>query len=331
MAHALKCKGASSNHILGHCLREKNEDGFYKYKTNSKIDPSRTHLNESWTPNGDPVSFFEQRKVEIGVKRKDQITMVDWIITLPQELKELSHDEKLSFFSSCMLFCKDRYGIENVIGAFIHFDETTPHLHFSFTPVRDNKFQCKNILTRQDLRTFHEELYEYLHEQLPNIEIKKEYILNGKTSAGNKTIDELKADSLQKEISELENENQTLDSQALDLRKEISQLMSQKKLIQIDCEELRSEVEILRSDKIKLTNECNSLKNKLSDLTEQIRGLLRDIKPLKEIQEKTNSLWAYLTSYERGQVKEQYEGIQSMREDFKGPRSTGKKKPGRSR
>jgi len=53
---------------------------------------------------------------------------------------------------------------QNVISAYVHMDETTPHMHFTFIPVTYDpkkgydKVSAKEVLTRLDLRTFHGDL-----------------------------------------------------------------------------------------------------------------------------------------------------------------------------
>ncbi|MCS8600201.1 mobilization protein [Leuconostoc citreum] len=78
----------------------------------------------------------------------------------------------------------DRYGQENAVAAVVHYDETTPHLHYAFVPVvfddkksRD-KVSAKEVLTRHDLQTFHEDLDQDLKKVLPFYE---HGILNNKT------------------------------------------------------------------------------------------------------------------------------------------------------
>ena len=50
------------------------------------------------------------------------------------------------------------------MAAVVHYDETTPHLHYAFVPVVfDNKksrykVSAKEVLTRHDLQTFHDDL-----------------------------------------------------------------------------------------------------------------------------------------------------------------------------
>ncbi len=51
MAHMAKFKGAAAAHIIGHCERERSNEGYLKYHNGSEIDENRTKLN---------VSFYDQ-------------------------------------------------------------------------------------------------------------------------------------------------------------------------------------------------------------------------------------------------------------------------------
>ena len=61
--------------------------------------------------------------------------MVDWVVTLPQSFDGDEQD----FFQETYKFLNDRYGKENVISAYVHMDETTPHMHYAFVPVVEDK------------------------------------------------------------------------------------------------------------------------------------------------------------------------------------------------
>ena len=65
-----------------------------------------------------------------------------------------------------------RYGKENVISAYVHFDEVTPHMHYAFVPVVEDKkradisYRLKEAITREDLRTFHKDLSNHMERYL---------------------------------------------------------------------------------------------------------------------------------------------------------------------
>ena len=101
----------------------------------------------------------------------------------------------------------ERYGNQNVLSATVHYDETTPHLHYAFIPVvfdekkQREKVSAKEVLTRKELSSFHQDLDKYLKQQIPHI--YQEGILNNQTIG----IDDVKIiKKMAKEIAEKETE-----------------------------------------------------------------------------------------------------------------------------
>src|SRR5699024_12409019 len=80
------------------------------------------------------------------------------------------------------------YGEENVLAGVVHNDETTPHMHFAFMPVTKDakrereKVAAKEVLNRNELKSFHQELDNHLKERIPQIYQKGG--LNDKTIGG---------------------------------------------------------------------------------------------------------------------------------------------------
>ncbi|MEN6662340.1 MobV family relaxase [Bacillus sp. GL1(2024)] len=169
--------------------------------SNPDIDNERSDLNyDLCEKEGDTLSRMNERLNEVhALKRNDLKVCADWIVTLPENLKGASEQEQRQFFEKTYEFLTDRYGGEkNVLSANVHNDETTPHMHFAFMPVvwdekkQREKVSAKEVLTRKDLRTFHQDLDEFLKKELPHI--YKGGILNDKT-IGVDTVKDLKKNS----------------------------------------------------------------------------------------------------------------------------------------
>ena len=169
--------------------------------SNKDIDKSRTHLNYNLAAADQPMpqkKFLRIRLKQIKTNgRKNQNVMVDWVITQPTDVKET--DSK-RFFQEVYRFLIDRYGVRNVISAYVHMDEVgnTPHMHFSFIPVETledgtEKLNAKAVINRTELQKFHKELQAAM-------DVRMGYhisITSGITKAqgGNKTISQLKAET----------------------------------------------------------------------------------------------------------------------------------------
>lgn len=166
-----------------------------KASSTSKIDPKYTHLNYNMASSDQPLpqlDFIHKRLSEIKVlKRADVNIFCTWLVTAP---RELNPNEYNLFFKESYDFLCNRYGKENVISAYVHNDETQPHIHFAFIPVSIDKkknipkLSAKEVVTRTELKSFHKDLSGYMK----NIFKRDIGILNGNTDGGNLTISELR-------------------------------------------------------------------------------------------------------------------------------------------
>lgn len=225
MAHLEKCK---ANQVNGLCLHDSRA---CKGHSNEEIDVERSHLNYNLAESIQPLNhndFIKQRLSEVKcIKRADVNIMASWCVTLP---KDYQGDER-AFFESAFSFMADKYGAKNVISAYVHNDEKTPHLHFKFMPIVEDKGVEKvcfdKCVTRKDYKSFHKELKAHLESDL-GIPCN---ILNGATENGNKTVQELKNKELTEQNQELERVNASYTA-------EIAQKES--KLHKIDADLLKS-------------------------------------------------------------------------------------------
>ncbi|PEW24232.1 MobV family relaxase [Bacillus thuringiensis] len=225
--------------------------------SNPDIDNERSHLNyDLCQKEGDTLSRMKDRLGEVHcMNRKDVKVCADWVVTLPENLKSISEKEQREFFEKTYEFLSNRYGGEkNVLSANVHNDETTPHMHFAFMPVVwDEKKQrekvCANdVLTRKELKTFHQDLDKFLKREIPHI--YKEGILNDKT-IGVDTVKDLKKHS--EEIKRQKEEMIT------EMTAEVKVYKEPKKVLEnIEA----SAKKAMFGDKVSLpTNEYDKLKN----------------------------------------------------------------------
>ena len=188
MAHVEKYTAAATGHMLAHYDRTHSS-------STSMIDESRTVLNHNLAGIDQPLpqlDFLHKRLSEIKVmKRADVNVMCDWIVTAP---KELTPEELPLFFIETYKFLNERYGKENVISAYVHMDETSPHIHYAFVPVVIDKkkgipkLSAKERITRKDLNTFHPDLTKHMTAVFG----KDIGIQNDATTLGNQTIKQLR-------------------------------------------------------------------------------------------------------------------------------------------
>ena len=194
-------RGAAEGQIR-HCERLPEE---HRNRKNKDIHSELTARNYKLSP-PELTGSLMQRVNRIceseGIKlpkRKDLNVMCSWVITLPENIKNI--DERQQFFSACYDFLCKRYGAGHVLMATVHLDETTPHMHFGWLPVAkkengDLTVSSKRVLTLRELKSFHGDLFNHLKQTTG----REWGVVNGKTAAagGNQTVDEMKAAALQK-------------------------------------------------------------------------------------------------------------------------------------
>lgn len=257
MAHIAKYKKFALGHMLNHYARSEDIEKAV-VRSNDNIDASRTHLNYNLAEHQQLIQldFVHKRLSEIRVQnRKDINVMLDWVVTLP---KLLNSDEQEKFFRETYNFLNERYGKENVISAYVHLDEITPHMHYSFIPVVEDKkrggykLSAKEKITKNDLKSFHFDLSKYLE----NLFGRDVGILNEVTKYGNKEIAELKRESIYENILNAKNDLLFTRDELFKVRGDISIASDELSALKLKLEHLRRD--ILTAKKVKSISHTNS-------------------------------------------------------------------------
>lgn len=259
-----------SGNILVHCDRS---DPNRTYK-NQEIDHSKTYLNYNLAPEHKGMTDYEFMKKRCEefkmLKRKDVNWLVSWVITIPADYT----GNKALFFREAYNFMENRYGKDNVVSAYVHLDETSPHMHFCFVPVifdkkkQEYKVNAKQCINKVELKQIHPKMQEYLENKLQT----KVNILNGATAEGNKTIDQLKKEEKikQKVISEL------IKNPTEEIKKLVIEQIPEEQKENIIEEEIENVKEELRKDPDFLQicqNKAMSENEELEELEMQIENL----------------------------------------------------------
>lgn len=204
MAHLAKYSRGAMGQMLSHYDREKKNIG------NPEVNRELSHLNYNLAEDQDmpAIEFMRQRLSEVKVMNRDDVNVLcSWVITAPKDLEPEHHRE---FFEHCYQFCKQEYGAQNVVSAWVHMDETQPHMHFAFIPVVRNKgksanrweykVSAKELITRPHLQDWHPRLEAYLEQQMGF----RVNVLNEATKEGNLAIAELKRGTAIKKLEAAE-------------------------------------------------------------------------------------------------------------------------------
>lgn len=196
MAHIAKYKTASCGHMLAHYRRDKGSLG------RENIDPNRTKDNytlgldecdgkvralKGIEPNWATVEGRIERVNEAAkaagkrATRKDAVVMADVVVTLPENVHKADEGK---FFGYTYWFLIRKLGEENMMGGFVHKDEVRKdgspvrdHMHVPFTPIKDGRFNYKQMCPRSFYQGLHKELGDYLEKRMgyrPEIELGEE-------------------------------------------------------------------------------------------------------------------------------------------------------------
>ena len=273
MANCKKYTRAACGHLFKHYERAKDENGEYIKFGNQDIDISRTHLNYNLAPmqaNGQG-GFIRERCSEVKMQnRKDVNVMCSWVVTAPKEIKE---EETAQFFKETYKFLSERYGRDNIVSAYVHMDEVTPHIHFAFVPVvRDKKkdilkVSAKEAVDKWDLQKFHQDLSGYME----NIFGRDVGILNEATKEGNRTKEQLRYEAAQRELAEITREIQKSKETMQSLKKEEKNL--DKKIKDLESTFESEQLTMKKIEKIQPIKGWFGLKNVKMDDIESLKAM----------------------------------------------------------
>ena len=255
MANYAKYTKGAMGHMLKHYERAKDKNGEYLKFGNQDIDKNRTHLNYNLAPEHNQLDFVHQRLSEVYcMNRKDVNVICSWVVTAPQDL---APEQEEDFFKTAYSFLESKYGRQNVVSAYVHKDEKTPHMHFCFMPVvadqkRGEKISAKECVKKIDLERFHEELQSCLDTKGIRCSV-----LNDATIEGNKAIKELKRGTARKELQQVKKSTAELKAARTALSKEVKALQQLKSiqgkvLSSQEIQDIKTESVLFDDSKVKI-------------------------------------------------------------------------------
>lgn len=108
-------------------------------------------------------SAIKKRLQEINVKpRNNAVVMCQALCTAsPDFFKGKSEQEIKEYFEECLEFLSNKYGKHNIVSAFVHLDEKTPHMHVNFVPItKDNRLSARDLTLRGEYKKLQNEAFE---------------------------------------------------------------------------------------------------------------------------------------------------------------------------
>ena len=193
MAHFLKWTREAANGAVAHYRRETETKKSY-------IDYDRTGLNRSVEHECILPEHVIEATGAYCMNRKDVNTMISLVITAPHELDNAPEAELMKFFGSVISHMrrdlKEKSGtMVGELGAYVHMDETRPHMHYCFVPLvrdarRGYKVSAKQWLTKSYLQSFHDRLERSVaHDMGYRVPLQHEDVRERMKARGVKNLD----------------------------------------------------------------------------------------------------------------------------------------------
>lgn len=142
--------------------------------SNEQIDTSKSNENVYLVKDGlDRYNLMIEHdalmreKLEKQSLKKNAVTFCGLVLTLPKEYTNKTKAEQVQFFSEARKVFSDIFGADSELSVSMHFDETTPHMHYTFAPLDSDKcLNARAILTRDFLKSFHERVDKEMKQRV---------------------------------------------------------------------------------------------------------------------------------------------------------------------
>lgn len=322
MAHIAKYKASAVGKLCAHYNRWQGIDNPDVSREN--IDKSRTHLNytlgvyekdgkrfigkvrgtASWATVKGRIDAVNERAKAEGKRatRKDAVVMADMVVTLPPNVPP---KDAYKFFWSSYQYIADRVGRDNLMGGYVHMDETTPHMHVPFTPILDGRFNYKKMCDRKFYQTFHKGLGDRLEQKMgyrPEVELSEETRAQRVYTSRTKDIDKVRS-AVDRAI--VEPAQQEADRIVAAAKEEAAALLQ-------DAEERKAELVTQIADKegdlAELDSQLEDVRMDIEDESERLEclrqradGVARDVGELRPIVTEVRG-WEAAGKAERGAI-----------------------------
>lgn len=322
MAHIAKYKASAVGKLCAHYNRWQGIDNPNVSREN--IDKSRTHLNYTlgvyekdgkrfigkvrgsalWATVKGRIDAVNARAKAEGKRatRKDAVVMADMVVTLPPNVPP---EDAYKFFWNSYQYIADRVGRGNLMGGYVHMDETTPHMHVPFTPILDGRFNYKKMCDRKFYQTFHKGLGDRLEQKMgyrPEVELSEETRAQRVYTSRTKDIDKVRGAVDRAMVEPAKDEAARIVAAA---REEAAALLNDAEARKA---ELVTEIADKEGDLAELDSQLEDVKLDIEDeqdrlecLRQRADGVARDIGELQPIATEVRG-WEAAEKAERGAI-----------------------------
>lgn len=214
--------------------------------------------------------------------RKDAVVLCECVVTSDVAFFErIGKDSTEQFFKVAYRWVSERYGEDNIIGAYVHMNESKPHIHIDFVPLTaDGRLCAKELIgTRENLLKLQNSFYECVARNFG--------LDRGKIGLGSKS--------------------KHLDSQTYKIKKNQEIIAKQEKLIENYSRLLENREKILNRDD----------KDGIMELRQQASAVPLLLERLKQEEKKNIVLQNRLEQFNELSVVRELEAVKEERETYR--------------
>lgn len=275
-------KSTASLHFTKHKsgargLQKHNERQPGQKHSNENINDERTKDNIILVGNDDRTyserikNILDKNYTGKKAIRKDAVRMVGTTVQIGGGISERATEtEQVEFLKTAFEWLKHEYGEENIVSAVIHLDETTPHLHFDFVPLKNGKLSAKDVIgDKIKLKKTQEKFLNDMQELEPSYRFDRK-LDNTFNGLEQKLFERLTKEQKERE-QELEELEATLDDREVALDEREAEL--EKKRCELQCRAVENgkKLENIVKRSEMLCNMEKQLENKKQILNAQVK------------------------------------------------------------
>lgn len=189
--------------------------------------------------------------------RKDAVKLVTTTVQLGGDAKNKDKSDQISALKSAFELLKEDIGEKNIVSAVIHVDETTPHLHFDFVPIINDKLSAKALLgDKEQMKKRQDKFLDDMKDKHPDFDFARKE---------NQQFNGLEQELFEKMTEQVRLKEQLLDDKIINFASEVkirrSKLDERESKVITREKELEQRETSLNASQEKLKNQIDKFNN----------------------------------------------------------------------
>lgn len=208
--------------------------------------------------------------------RKDAVVLCSTVESVPSswpnEVCREYFKDKAAWYENYLVA---RGGVDksSMLSVCVHLDETTPHATYAWMPLKDGKFQAKNILTKDFLKSLQSDSQKFTFDwitkytELTNMQLEKLSPIMSGSKKQHLNEARYKKAKLEESIQNLESQHDFLENKTAEKQKEIESA-------EAHVNELKTKTDEIQKEYQKTYSRLDNLKMRESTIAEKERQII---------------------------------------------------------